>query len=253
MAAMPSSSGMAASSSTMSGWWVAAWAMATRPSLASSTTTNRSSYSMAVRRRTLMSGSSSTISTVAGTRAVKHGWPGARSRAVSTASPPGGARPRPGRDLADVEVLPALAAHDDGVHVVVAAVVVQEHGRPFRSAEPAAPPGVHGGEHAIGVAALVGQPVLGSRRRGLVLDAVEHTLGDEALEPEGEHVATDAEVALEVVEAAGPEARLPDQQHVPVIAEDVGAAGDVARPVGRVRAPHAGTSGAAASSFTSRT
>ena len=35
---------------------------------------------------------------------------------------------------------------------------------------------------------------------------------------------------LEVVEAAGAEARLADEQQVPVVAEDVGAAGDGAGP-----------------------
>ena len=43
---------------------------------------------------------------------------------------------------------------------------------------------------------------------------------------------------LEVVEPAGSETRLADDQQVPVVAEEVGAAGDGARPSGRVGALH---------------
>ena len=159
-------------------------------------------------------------------------------------------RRRPGGHLADVEGLGTFAADDDGVHVVAAGPVVEKHRGASGAGEPAPAPCVHRRQHRIGVAPLAGQPVLVAGRVRLVLDSLEDPLVDQAVEADRKHVATDPERPLEVVVAADAEASLADQEDVPVVAEDVRAAGDVAWPGGGVGASHAFTS---ASASTSRT
>src|SRR5205823_11404144 len=148
------------------------------------------------------------------------------------------AGPGRGADVANVEWLGALAAHHDGVHVVIALRVVQHERRSFRSDEPTLTPSRHSREDRIRVPALVGEPVLEARRALLVLDAREDPFVDKSREPLREDVAPDAELGLEVVEATRAETGLADEQRVPVIAQKIGAAGDGARPPGRVGALH---------------
>ena len=81
-----------------------------------------------------------------------------------------------GADVANVEWLGAFAADHDGVHVVIACGVVQDERRAFGPGQPPVPPGRHGGEDRVGVAALVGEPVLESWRVLLVLDAARALL-----------------------------------------------------------------------------
>src|SRR5207244_9602193 len=107
--------------------------------------------------------------------------------------------------------------------------------------EPPIAPRGHRGEDRVHVAALVGQAVLVARRTRLVLEAGQQPFVDETREPLAEDVAPDPERGPEVVEAAGAEARLPDQQQIPVVAQQVGAARDRARPRRGVGAFHADT------------
>ena len=69
------------------------------------------------------------------------------------------------------------------------------------------------------IEALLGQPVLEARGALLVGHALEDALVDEAAEAVGEHVARDAEVALEVVEAAHAHERLAHDEDRPAVAE----------------------------------
>ena len=88
------------------------------------------------------------------------------------------------------------------------------------------------------VSALVGEAILVTDRVLLVLDATQHTLFDEPGEALREHVAPDPEFVLELLEAAGAEAGLADQQQVPVVAEHRSTPGDGAWPIGGVDTLH---------------
>ncbi len=73
-----------------------------------------------------------------------------------------------------------------------------------------------------------------AHRIGLVLNATHHVLIDQRVQPTSEHVSTDAQCCLEIVEAASAETCLPNQNEVPVVAKHRSAAGNGAGPVGRV-------------------
>src|SRR5215207_8010705 len=81
-----------------------------------------------------------------------------------------GAGSRRGPYLAHVDRFRTLAAHDDGVHVVIAGGVVQDQRSAFGAGEPAVAPRRHGGEYPVRIASLVGEPVFVPRRVLLVLD-----------------------------------------------------------------------------------
>ena len=151
-----------------------------------------------------------------------------RRRSLRRGGPVAGAGLR--SDVSDVERLVALAADDDGMHVVATGSVMQDEGSAFGAGEPAFAPGRHGGKNRVDVSAFVGEAVLAAGRSLLVFDPAEQVFVNETVQSLGEDVASDPERGLEVVEAAGPETRLAQDQQVPVVAEDVDAAGDGARP-----------------------
>ena len=91
------------------------------------------------------------------------------------------------------------------------------------------------------VDALLGQVVLEALRALLIEAALEDAVVDESLQAVGEHVAGDAEIALEVLEAADAEERVAQQQDRPAVAEDLERAGDGA-VLGFVRAGQHGSS-----------
>ena len=148
------------------------------------------------------------------------------------------ARSRLCPDLSDVDRFVALAAHHDGVHVVVARRVMQYERRAVGPAEPPVTPRCHRRKDRIHLASLLGQSVLRSGRMALILDALHDPLVDELVEAPREDVATDAELTLEVVEPSGAETRLTDQQQIPVITQHCRAARDRARPVGGIHTLH---------------
>ena len=143
-----------------------------------------------------------------------------------------------GADVVNIERLVAFAADDDSVHVVVAGRVVQHEGGALGTGEPALAPCGHRGEDRVRVAAFVGEAILVTGRVLLVLDATQQTLFHKTGEAKAEHVPPNGKFVLEVVEPAGAKAGLADEEQVPVVAEHGGAAGDGARPVGRVDAFH---------------
>jgi len=74
--------------------------------------------------------------------------------------------------------------------------------------------------------ALAREPVLEALRTLLVARAPQDTLVDQALEPRLQDVARDPEVALEVVEAAGAEEGVAQDQQRPALADELERAGD---------------------------
>src|SRR6266511_6105492 len=75
-------------------------------------------------------------------------------------------------------------------------------------------------------AALLGEPVLESLGSLVVGDALEHALGDEAVQAVGEHVARDAEAVEELVEATMAENDVADDQQRPAVADHFERASD---------------------------
>src|SRR3954452_13215624 len=106
---------------------------------------------------------------------------------------------RLGPHFAHVEGLGAFAAHDDGVHVVIARGVVEDQGSPLRAGEPTIAPRSHGRQDRVDVPAFLGEAVLVAGRVLLVLDPLQQALVHEAAQALREDVAPDAELALEVV------------------------------------------------------
>ena len=86
---------------------------------------------------------------------------------------------------------------------------------------PLVAPLTDGGHHRPEVPTLVGQAVLVAQRTFGVRHLRQQTIGDEVVETAGEDVASDAQALLEVVEAAGAEARLTHDQQRPPVAERV--------------------------------
>jgi hypothetical protein len=104
--------------------------------------------------------------------------------------------------------------------------------------EPAIAPAHQGGEHRIEVDAHLGEPVLVAIRRLLVAVLLEHAPLDQRREPVGEDVACDAEVALDLLEAAQAHEDVAQDQGGPPLADDVEGAGDRARQVAHAGALH---------------
>src|SRR6266496_509431 len=75
-------------------------------------------------------------------------------------------------------------------------------------------------------AALLGEPVFESLGSLVVGDALEHALGDEAVQAVGEHVARDAEAVEELVEATMAENDVADDQERPAVADHLERASD---------------------------
>ncbi len=70
------------------------------------------------------------------------------------------------------------------------------------------------------VAPLLGEAVLEARRAILVAHALEDAVRDELPQPIGQAVARDAEIALEVLEAADAEERVAQDEQRPAVADD---------------------------------
>ncbi len=75
-------------------------------------------------------------------------------------------------------------------------------------------------------AALLGEPVFESLGSLVVGDALEHALGDEAVQAVGEHVARDPEAVEELVEATMAENDVADDQQRPTVADHLERASD---------------------------
>ena len=135
-----------------------------------------------------------------------------------------------GDGLADVDRLVAFVADDFGVHVVAAGRVVEHEWCAFGSGEPFVAPGGHGGENGVHLSPLVGEAVLVAQRSFLVWDPGEQAVVNQSVEVGSEDVPADTERFVEVIESAGSEAGLADDQQIPAVAEEVCAARHSAGP-----------------------
>ena len=85
----------------------------------------------------------------------------------------------------------------------------------------------HQGDQSGGeVEAPGGQAVLVPDGPDVVGAAFEHAVVDQLLEPVGEDVASDAEVAMQVLEATDAAERVTQDQERPAVADDLEGAGD---------------------------
>src|SRR5215207_1601796 len=91
------------------------------------------------------------------------------------------------------------------------------------------------------------RPQLPCLRRGVVLEAIrprliapalQHALGDEVVEPLGQHAARDAEAGEQPVEAVHAEEHVAQDQQRPALADDLEGAGDGADLLVVVAAEH---------------
>src|SRR5436305_384775 len=135
------------------------------------------------------------------------------------------AGPAPSLHVARLELRPAPAA-DAAIVYLAAAAAVLEHDGPAVGVVVAIAPLQQRDDHRPEVDAFVGQPVLVALGTLLVATALEDALLDEPLQPRLQHVARDAEAALEVVEAADAEERVAEDEHRPALAHDLERPGD---------------------------
>jgi hypothetical protein len=125
-------------------------------------------------------------------------------------------------------------AHQPGVHRRPAAVVADQQRRALGVGEVLVAPLAQRVDRRVEVAALLGQVVLGAAPlAGLaVLAALEHAVGEQQLEPVGEHGAGDPQVVLDVLEAVQAAGHFAHDQDDPGLADERdraadGAVGDV--------------------------
>ena len=150
-----------------------------------------------------------------------------RARLLRPGRPPAGRlrrrcrparRPRADGDrLGDRDVGAARRAAPAVVELAAAAPVLEDH-RPLALEPVAVAPLQQGHEDGPQVGALLGQAVLAAQRALLVRPLHQDALLDEALEPGLQHVAGDAQVALQVVEAPDAQEDVPDDEQGPALA-----------------------------------
>ena len=140
--------------------------------------------------------------------------------------PDAGARPGLGGDLARVQRLAAVAADHRRLRVVAALLVEQEQRRPGVAGEVLVAPAHDRDDGRIQVAAHRGQLVLVALGLLLIEDALEDPGARQRLQARREDVARDAEVALQLGEAADAEEGLAHDQERPALAEDLHRAAD---------------------------
>src|SRR4051794_39598926 len=138
----------------------------------------------------------------------------------------GRARARLGRDLARVQRLAAVAAHERRLGVVAALLVEQQQRGAGLVGEGLVAPAHDRHDGGIEVAAHRRELVLEALGLLLVADPVEDPGAGERLEARGEDVAGDAEVALELGEPADAEEGLAHDQEGPALTEDLHRAAD---------------------------
>src|SRR5258706_3449150 len=115
---------------------------------------------------------------------------------------------------------------------------MQDDRRALATVEPAITPRHHRREHGPEVAALLGERVLKTRRMLRVLHPIKESLVDEPYETLAEHIAADAERALEVVEAPDSVEGFPQHERRPPVTQDVDRTRDRTGPAGERRALH---------------
>src|SRR5437016_4601824 len=122
--------------------------------------------------------------------------------------------------------LPALRAADLGVGQLPAGPVPEEYRRAGVAGSPAVPPGGDRHQHLAELLALAGERVLVAGWSLGIWAPLQHPLLLEPGEALGEHLAGDAEPALDIVEAGGADPDVPDDERRPGLARDVERAGN---------------------------
>ena len=84
----------------------------------------------------------------------------------------------------------------------------------------------HRKEHIEEVSSLFGKSVFVTGWIVLVGDCLQYAMGDQLLEPVGEHVPRNLQVTLEVVEPSHSEEHVANYQQRPAVANDVDCVGD---------------------------
>ena len=145
------------------------------------------------------------------------------------------------RDRADLAQADDLAAHGADVldAGVAAAVPVDDLDRRTVGCGPLVAPLPQGAQHRPQRAALVGEDVLVAERPLLVGAALDNAVGHEVVEPLGEHVAGDAQAALDVVETVHPEEQVAHDEEGPPLTHHLEGLGDRATHVVEALPSHA--------------
>ena len=141
------------------------------------------------------------------------------------------ARPVLGVRVASPQALAALHAAAAVVDQPAAHLVADQHRRALGLGQVAVAPVHHGDHHRPQVEPLLGEEVLVAGRALLVRALLEDVLLNQPREPVGEHVARDAEVVLDLVEAPAAVEDVADDEQRPALAEHLEGACDRTRLV----------------------
>ena len=144
-------------------------------------------------------------------------------------------------DVARAERLAAVLADAPLVQQAAAVAVAQHDWGTRGGGRVAIAPAQELDDHRPQVEALLGEAVLVALGALLVGDLPQDALRDEPLQARGEHVARDAEVALDRVEAAHAEEDVAQDEHRPALADELERARDRAVLVPVVAAQHPAT------------
>jgi hypothetical protein len=137
---------------------------------------------------------------------------------------------RSGGHVIGVQRLPARGADDPRACPGTAEVVSRGPRWPIPAGHPPVAPGVDGGQHAEEVPALLREHVFVVDRVGLVGPLLQQTGVDQPSQAIREGVPCDAQRPGEPVETGLAVEDLPEDEQRPAVAEQVGRAGDRARP-----------------------
>ena len=156
-------------------------------------------------------------------------------RAPAQRVPGASRRARERAHVAHRQPRPAALADAVLVDRAAAAAVLEQHRRPAGGRGVAVAPLHQRDDRRPQVQALLGQAVLVARRVLLVEAPLEHALLEQPREARLQHVARDAEVGLDLVEAAQAQQHVAHDQQRPALADHLERAGDAARSGSRSR------------------
>jgi hypothetical protein len=142
------------------------------------------------------------------------------------AGPGAAARACLDRDLVGVQPLAAACAADLGAGELAASAVPQQNRCALLAGRPAISPGHHREQHVHELVSLLGQQVVVPWWALGVCAPFEQAVHEQSLEPFGEHLARDPEVAAQFVEAGYAEMDVAQDQRRPPLAGGVEGARD---------------------------
>jgi hypothetical protein len=118
-----------------------------------------------------------------------------------------------------------IAAHDP-LHDFAAIKVTKRSDISFIGGVPPVPPATESHQNVEQILAFLGQPILVTRRSLLVEASVENSGLDQSREPVGENVAGDSQILLKIVKSPNAQEGVAQDQHCPLIADQLGGVGD---------------------------